>query len=164
MYVCILDATGQVLVHRNVKSTPEVFLETVAPYRDDLVVAAESPSRYSRCSPHSTSHRATGALDCFSAASQKSLVPVHYQSCPRLTPATRPTRSSRSLRSPHTICSSRRASRPRQSRFLTLGSNCFTLAVQDTNLRNVGVLVRQELPDRLPLKASLLKTSIEARV
>ena len=41
MYVCILDAAGQVLVHRNVKSTPEAFLETVAPYRDDLVVAAE---------------------------------------------------------------------------------------------------------------------------
>ena len=41
MYVCILDATGQVLVHRNVKSTPEAFLEAVAPYRDDVVVAAE---------------------------------------------------------------------------------------------------------------------------
>ena len=41
MYVCILDATGQVLVHRNVPSTPEAFLEIVAPYREDLVVAAE---------------------------------------------------------------------------------------------------------------------------
>jgi hypothetical protein len=41
MYVCILDAAGQVLVHRNVKSTPAAFLETVAPYREDLVVAAE---------------------------------------------------------------------------------------------------------------------------
>jgi hypothetical protein len=41
MYVCILDAAGQVLVHRNVKSTPETFLEIVAPYREDLVVAAE---------------------------------------------------------------------------------------------------------------------------
>jgi transposase len=41
MYVCILDALGQVLVHRNVKSNPEALLETVAPYRDDLVVAAE---------------------------------------------------------------------------------------------------------------------------
>ena len=41
MYVCILDATGQVLVHRNVPSTPEALLEAVAPYRDDLVVAAE---------------------------------------------------------------------------------------------------------------------------
>ena len=41
MYVCILDATGQVLVHRNVPSTPEAFLDTMAPYREDLVVAAE---------------------------------------------------------------------------------------------------------------------------
>ena len=40
-YICILDAGGQVLVHRNVKSTPEAFLETIAPYREDLVVAAE---------------------------------------------------------------------------------------------------------------------------
>jgi transposase len=37
----VLDAAGQVLVHRNVPSTPEAFLEIVAPYRDDLVVAAE---------------------------------------------------------------------------------------------------------------------------
>ena len=41
MYICILDAGGQVLVHRNMKSTPEAFLEAIAPYRDDLVVAAE---------------------------------------------------------------------------------------------------------------------------
>jgi transposase len=41
MYVCILDTTGQVLVHRNVKATPDAFLEIVAPYREDLVVAAE---------------------------------------------------------------------------------------------------------------------------
>jgi transposase len=41
MYVCILDAAGQVLVHRHVKSSAETFREIVAPYRDDLVVAAE---------------------------------------------------------------------------------------------------------------------------
>jgi len=41
MYVCILDAAGQVLVHRNVKSTPEALLQTIGAYRDDLVVAAE---------------------------------------------------------------------------------------------------------------------------
>src|SRR5258706_16480793 len=41
MYVCILDGGGQVLVHRNVASTPAAFLEIVAPYRDGLVVAAE---------------------------------------------------------------------------------------------------------------------------
>ena len=41
MFVCILDAAGNVLVHRNVKSNPEAFLDSVAPYRDGLVVAAE---------------------------------------------------------------------------------------------------------------------------
>ena len=58
MDVCILDATGRVLVHRNMKSTREAFLETVAPYRDDLVVAVECmflrisvrPSRSPSCS------------------------------------------------------------------------------------------------------------------
>ncbi len=41
MYICILGAAGEVLVHRNVPSTPEAFREVVAPYREDLVVAAE---------------------------------------------------------------------------------------------------------------------------
>ena len=41
MDVCILAAAGQVLVHRNVKATPEAFIEIVTPYREDLVVAAE---------------------------------------------------------------------------------------------------------------------------
>src|SRR5438067_2410582 len=41
MYVCILDGAGQVLVHRNIPSTPAAFLEVVGPYRGDLAVAAE---------------------------------------------------------------------------------------------------------------------------
>ena len=41
MYVCILDATGRILVHRNVPSTPEAFREVVAPYRQGLVVSVE---------------------------------------------------------------------------------------------------------------------------
>ncbi len=41
MYVCILDRDGQVLVHKNLPSSPKAFLETIAPYRDDLVVAVE---------------------------------------------------------------------------------------------------------------------------
>jgi transposase len=41
MYVCILDAAGEILVHRNVKSSPGAFVEIVAPYRDGLVIAAE---------------------------------------------------------------------------------------------------------------------------
>jgi transposase len=41
MYVCILDGAGQVIVHRNMPSTPAAFLEVVAPYRAGLVVAVE---------------------------------------------------------------------------------------------------------------------------
>ena len=41
MYICILDSSGQVVLHRNVPSTPAALLGAVAPYRDDLVVAAE---------------------------------------------------------------------------------------------------------------------------
>ena len=41
MYVCILDAAGQVLVHQNLPAKPEAFLETIAPYREDLGVAVE---------------------------------------------------------------------------------------------------------------------------
>ena len=41
MYVCMLDGAGQVVVHRNVPSTPAAFLEIVGPYRGDLVVSAE---------------------------------------------------------------------------------------------------------------------------
>ncbi len=41
MYLCILDQQGQVVLHRNMRCDPELFLEAVAPYRDDLVVATE---------------------------------------------------------------------------------------------------------------------------
>jgi transposase len=41
LYVCILDAQGQVLVHQNLRATPEAFLETIEPYREGLVVAVE---------------------------------------------------------------------------------------------------------------------------
>ncbi len=41
MYVCILDAEGTVLVSKNIAASPEPFLELIAPYREDLAVAAE---------------------------------------------------------------------------------------------------------------------------
>lgn len=41
MYLCILDRDGQIVLHREVKSRPDEFLLAVAPYREDLVVAAE---------------------------------------------------------------------------------------------------------------------------
>src|SRR5713101_6197693 len=41
MYVCILDQNSEVLVHRNMKTTPEAFLHVIAPYRQGIVVAVE---------------------------------------------------------------------------------------------------------------------------
>jgi len=41
MYVCVLDAAGQVLLHQNLPAKPEAFLEAIAPYREDLGVAVE---------------------------------------------------------------------------------------------------------------------------
>ena len=41
MYVCILDQSGEVLVHRNMKTDPETFLKAIAPYRQGIVVAVE---------------------------------------------------------------------------------------------------------------------------
>src|SRR5688572_164607 len=41
MYVCILSRDGEIMLYRNMKTTPEAFLKAIAPYRDDLVVAVE---------------------------------------------------------------------------------------------------------------------------
>jgi transposase len=41
MYLCIVDQAGEVLLHRNMRTTPAAFLKAVAPYREDLVVAVE---------------------------------------------------------------------------------------------------------------------------
>lgn len=41
MYLCVLDAAGNILLHRNIQANPDAFLRVIAPYRDDLVVAVE---------------------------------------------------------------------------------------------------------------------------
>lgn len=41
MYVCILNPSSEVLLHQNIDTTPEAFLEVIQPYREDLVVAVE---------------------------------------------------------------------------------------------------------------------------
>ncbi len=41
LYVCILDQAGAVQVHQNLSASPEAFLQLIAPYRQDIVVAAE---------------------------------------------------------------------------------------------------------------------------
>src|SRR5262245_28924144 len=41
MYVCILDQSGEVLVHRHRQTDPETFLHVVALYRQGMVVAVD---------------------------------------------------------------------------------------------------------------------------
>src|SRR5918911_143941 len=41
MYLCILNRDGEILVHRNMPAYPDALLRTIAPYRDDIVVAVE---------------------------------------------------------------------------------------------------------------------------
>jgi transposase len=41
MYVCILDQNSEILVHRNMQTSPEAFLNVIAPYRPGIVVAVE---------------------------------------------------------------------------------------------------------------------------
>jgi transposase len=41
MYVCILNRDSEIMLHRNMKASPETFLKAIAPYRDGIVVAVE---------------------------------------------------------------------------------------------------------------------------
>jgi transposase len=41
MYLCVLNQAGEILLHRNMKTSPETFLKAIAPYREDLVVCVE---------------------------------------------------------------------------------------------------------------------------
>ncbi|OPX92416.1 MAG: Transposase IS116/IS110/IS902 family protein [Syntrophorhabdus sp. PtaB.Bin006] len=41
MYLCILDAKGEVKLHRNMNTDRDAFLRAIEPYREDLVVAVE---------------------------------------------------------------------------------------------------------------------------
>jgi transposase len=41
MYVCILSQDGEVMLHRNMKASPDALLKAIAPYRDDIVIAVE---------------------------------------------------------------------------------------------------------------------------
>jgi transposase len=41
MYVCILSQDGEILLHRHMQTSPEMFLKAITPYREDVVVAVE---------------------------------------------------------------------------------------------------------------------------
>ena len=41
MYICVINQVGEIVLHRDIRTDPEVFLKTIAPYREDMVVAVE---------------------------------------------------------------------------------------------------------------------------
>ena len=41
MYVCILNAAGEIVVHKNIPTRPKNFLRLIKPFRDELVVGCE---------------------------------------------------------------------------------------------------------------------------
>jgi len=41
MDMCILDQAGEIRLHRNMPATPEALLKAIAPYREQIVLAAE---------------------------------------------------------------------------------------------------------------------------
>jgi transposase len=41
MYICVLDQSGQILLHRNLPAQPQRFLDAIGPFRQDIVVCAE---------------------------------------------------------------------------------------------------------------------------
>jgi predicted NBD/HSP70 family sugar kinase len=46
MYVCIVDQSGKILLHRNYRADPDSLLRAIVPYREDLVVAVECVSTW----------------------------------------------------------------------------------------------------------------------
>lgn len=41
MYVCILNATGEIVLHKNISTRPKTFLRLIKPYREGMVVGCE---------------------------------------------------------------------------------------------------------------------------
>src|SRR5712691_1366811 len=41
MYLCILNQAGAIVLHRNMKSDPDSLLKAIAPFRENIVIAAE---------------------------------------------------------------------------------------------------------------------------
>jgi hypothetical protein len=41
MYLCVLDADGEVRVHQNLRTDPHTFLQALRPFRADVVVGVE---------------------------------------------------------------------------------------------------------------------------
>jgi len=44
MYLCVLDAAGEIKLRRNIQTDSELFLKSIEPFREDIVEAV----RYAR--------------------------------------------------------------------------------------------------------------------
>ena len=65
MYMCILNQAGAIVLHRNMKAEPESFLNTIAPFRKDIVVAVEcifTCTGWPICALEKESHSCWGTL------------------------------------------------------------------------------------------------------
>jgi hypothetical protein len=67
MYVCILDAQGEILFYRNMPCAPELFLKAVAPYREDMAVAVESKHGKPKLYPSSLTNWEGHSITCSNA-------------------------------------------------------------------------------------------------
>ena len=76
MYICILDAAGEIRFHRNINTDRKTFLKVIEPYRDDIVVAAECMFTWYQ----STLRLRLGKLD------RRPLCPERYSFCPGTCP------------------------------------------------------------------------------
>lgn len=41
LYLCILNHNGEIVLHKNIKATPDALLDAIQPYQDDLVIGVE---------------------------------------------------------------------------------------------------------------------------
>lgn len=41
MYVCMMNQLGKIIIHKNIKATPDCFKSLIEPYMEDIVVTAE---------------------------------------------------------------------------------------------------------------------------
>lgn len=41
MYMCIMNQKGEILYHKNIRTSAERFLDAIKPFRSDIVVAVE---------------------------------------------------------------------------------------------------------------------------
>ncbi len=51
MYLCILGHEGEILLHMDINSRPQAFLDAIEPYRNNLVAAAEYAFTWYRDGP-----------------------------------------------------------------------------------------------------------------